>query len=317
LAVLASANTFTDNQLISVNTSGNALEVRQIGAGNALVVEDDTNPDSTPFVVTASGQVGIGTTSPANPLQINAATNANLQVNGDASTAVVVQRASDDTSGGSFNLRKARGTTASRTAIATGDNIGTLTFTGYDGTANVTSSAIIGQAEGTISTGIVAGRILFNTANSSGVNTERMRINSSGNVGIGTSSPNAKLEIGSSTSVSDLRLSNNGGTTILNMYSTGSDIVFANVTATGTLQLRTNNTERMRIDSSGNVGIGGTPSSVRLFIVNGTASDTGLIVRGAASQTANLQSWQNSSGTVLASMNKDGKITTIIDGGSA
>ena len=40
-----------------------------------------------------------------------------------------------------------------------------------------------------------------------------------------------------------------------------------------------------------------------------SASVVGLTVKGATSQTANLQEWQNSSGTVLASVNKNGVIT--------
>ena len=56
-------------------------------------------------------------------------------------------------------------------------------------------------------------------------------------------------------------------------------------------------TERMRISNSGNV------------LVNGfTASTVGLTVKGAASQTANLQEWQNSAGTVLASVGAYGEI---------
>jgi len=60
------ANTFTANQIISVTDNTNAaLRVTQLGTGNALVVEDSTNPDSTPFVVDSSGNVGIGTDSPS------------------------------------------------------------------------------------------------------------------------------------------------------------------------------------------------------------------------------------------------------------
>jgi len=59
------ANTFTANQIISVTDNTHAaLRVTQLGTGNALVVEDSTNPDSTPFVVKSSGNVGIGTDSP-------------------------------------------------------------------------------------------------------------------------------------------------------------------------------------------------------------------------------------------------------------
>jgi len=50
---------------ITVNSSSDALRITQTGAGNALLVEDDTNPDSTPFVVTSAGNVGVGMASPA------------------------------------------------------------------------------------------------------------------------------------------------------------------------------------------------------------------------------------------------------------
>ena len=67
-------------------------------------------------------------------------------------------------------------------------------------------------------------------------------------------------------------------------------------------------TERMRISSSGNV------------LVNGfTAPTVGLSVKGAASQTANLQEWQNSTGTVLAKITASGALdaTAITVNGSA
>ncbi len=64
---------------ISVDSSGDALRITQIGTGNALVVEDSTNPDSTPFVVTADGSVGIGIGSPT----------VKLAIVGDGSQAVV------------------------------------------------------------------------------------------------------------------------------------------------------------------------------------------------------------------------------------
>ena len=40
----------------------------------------------------------------------------------------------------------------------------------------------------------------------------------------------------------------------------------------------------------------------------GSASYIPLTVKGAASQTANLQEWQNSAGTVLASINASGQL---------
>ena len=47
---------------ISVNSSSDALRITQTGSGNALVVEDETNPDTTPFVISSTGNIGINTT---------------------------------------------------------------------------------------------------------------------------------------------------------------------------------------------------------------------------------------------------------------
>ena len=135
-------------------------------------------------------------------------------------------------------------------------------------------------------------------------NTERMRIDSSGNVGIGTSSPSAKLNIEADASVA-LRVENitnnsyvnsnfvddaGSGLTITSYgsaYVSGSllnvgagGVAFRSTTdmaitaATGkTLRFGTADTERMRIDSSGNVGIG-TNSPNGLLEIDGTTNNS-------------------------------------------
>jgi hypothetical protein len=61
VAVLDSSNTFAANQIISVTDNTNAaLRVTQLGTGNAFVVEDSTNPDASPFIINADGNIGIG-----------------------------------------------------------------------------------------------------------------------------------------------------------------------------------------------------------------------------------------------------------------
>lgn len=63
--------TFSKATVIETTDNTNAaLRITQLGTGNALLVEDSTNPDSTPFVVTAAGDVGIGTNSPAYKLSV-------------------------------------------------------------------------------------------------------------------------------------------------------------------------------------------------------------------------------------------------------
>jgi len=63
----------------------------------------------------------------------------------------------------------------------------------------------------------------------------------------------------------------------------------------------------------GHNGVGGAiafANATAITITPQSASVASLIVKGAASQTANLQEWQNSSGTVLAFVDSSGNINT-------
>lgn len=56
--------------LFSGTTSADMVRITQTGTGNALRIEDEANPDSTPFIVTGIGSVGIGTTDPLSRLHV-------------------------------------------------------------------------------------------------------------------------------------------------------------------------------------------------------------------------------------------------------
>ena len=58
------------NVTIDSNTSSPALTITQTGTGAALRVQDSADPDATPFLVDATGQVGIGTATPVSALEI-------------------------------------------------------------------------------------------------------------------------------------------------------------------------------------------------------------------------------------------------------
>ena len=92
---------------------------------------------------------------------------------------------------------------------------------------------------------------------------ERARIDASGNVGIGTSSPGVKLDVaGDIRSTSGNYYAANGG-----VYGWGSLATYVGgSSATNIITFQTNSSERMRIDSSGNVGIGTTAPQSKMEI---------------------------------------------------
>ena len=174
---------------ISANTAEDALRVTQTGAGNALVVEDSANPDGTPFVIDANGRVVQGHTTALSlngtggtPVQQIHAATSNLFAGACYSA---VNWGDTVAPAGIFIARGRSGAIGTYTIVPSGQNLGELRFAGADG-VDFQNAAVIGvQVDGTPSAGIVPGRITFETANSSGTLTERMRIDSSGRVGIG------------------------------------------------------------------------------------------------------------------------------------
>lgn len=122
---------------------------------------------------------------------------------------------------------------------------------------------------------------------------ERMRIDSSGNVGIGTSSPSEKLEV---YGTSPYIMINNTGETLggikfTDAQATGSqnaEIAFDSGSSNA-LRFSVNNAEAMRINSSGNVGIG-TASPVKHLTISGASNGNITTLTDAATITPNLDS---------------------------
>ena len=185
--VTSAGSTSTSPSVISVNSSTDALRITQTGTGNALVVEDSANPDSTPTVIDATGRVVIGRTTGLSSTPLGYA---NLQIIGtDTQTSQTALWNFDNTAAASWlSLNKSRGAIGVNSIVQSGDTLGRVAGFGADGTDYIRAAQISFEVDGTPGTNDMPGRLVFSTtADGASSPTERMRINSAGNVGIGTS----------------------------------------------------------------------------------------------------------------------------------
>jgi hypothetical protein len=235
--------------------------------------------------ITSGGDVGIGTTSPSTKLDVTLNSGGYWTGSGWSATPTAVT-VTNTTSGGYDPVFIGRMTDSggtSKNAFAIGA-VGTNSWTaGNDGTQTAD--------------------LYFAVRNTTGGIAEHMRIRSSGNVGIGTSSPSVRLHA-KSTIAEAFRLETASARGAGNLYSSWYDttgrkgyfgygasddsLFLANETNAPILFL-TNSAERARIDSSGNLLVGTASTAMGqtgIVMVPALGGQVGYMLIGHANGTA-------------------------------
>ena len=245
-----STTTANANFIVTTNNSNFAL----IGQGSSNRFDIwDSNAAATRLSVDSAGNVGIGTTSPSGPLHVKSSTNSNI---------VYI-----DTS-----------------ANALGDNA-YIKFNGSRAQVGWIDAAITltdGGGNKDIKLKVNTGSIFLMTSN-----TARMFVSSSGDVGIGTTSPNRKLHIvGSGNTVAAKVEATDGSQTSLDLQNNEGWFRLINDGGSLSVYDQADSVERFRINTSGNVGIGATNPQAKLDISTTGTGDSMIIRNNDASSSA-------------------------------
>ena len=293
------------------------------------------NSNATAITIDSSENVGIGTSSPSVNTEIRgSASNGQLRLGG-STTATYANIYSDND--GVLILGADAGNNAAssyfgvevdgteRLRIDSSGNVGigntvasTInsqsgyadlvvgTGSGENGTTIYSgSNGVLAFANGTSGTSTYKGFMIYahgdNTMRFGTDATERMRIDSLGNVGIGTSSPGSKLSISDSGTGISLTNAASGNFNIGLLAGTGSPNAYIFQRANAPLLFGTNNTERMRIDSSGNLLVGTTGTITGYFpaqVQINAAGNNGIVAKVTTAGEASYNSWNSAaSGT--------------------
>lgn len=254
--------------------------------------------------VAANGNVGIGTSNPANKMEVFGGWYNNINQNGFSGYASSVYSGLSPLHASHFIGVRARGTALAPLQPLTGDVLATFQGRGLSGGFGGMSI----EASENQSPSALGAKIRFHTVpNGSIVAQDRMVIESDGKVGIGIPSPQAQLDVASTSTVGSdaiLRLTRNAPNSIgfINFHSGLNTGAWSQLANTGDKSMMFSNdlnpnvddptglliapwsgtanptgaNKGLKIMENGNVGIGVSIPNNRLEITHGTAGNSGL-----------------------------------------
>ncbi|MDW8031888.1 MAG: hypothetical protein RMJ29_08785, partial [Candidatus Bipolaricaulota bacterium] len=190
-----------------------------------------------------SGQLGVGTDTPTYKAEVqddtdNVLNQTVLRISRQAGTTnlntfLQVENYTNNAAAGShLRLAFARGTRGSPSPVANGDRLGSLIYSGWDGSTFQNPAAVFGKVAGSVSAGNVPAKLTFETggcfSGCANPRAERMVVMPDGNVGVGTSTPSALLHVNNAANQPGVRIDSSSGTNALEIYNTqgGTNLIF-------------------------------------------------------------------------------------------
>ena len=239
--------------------------------------------------IDSSGRLLVGTSTARSNFFNSTATRPFQVETADNTAGLSLTRNSNANGGPGIVLASSAGAAlGSNTLVSATQDLGSITFQGNDGAEFVVGAEIKAKVDGTPGANDMPTRLVFSTtADGASSPTERLRIDSSGNVGIGTTSPGRVLEIKNAAPI--IRLTDtddnyseiSANTSVLSLRADES-----NGAANTRIDFKVDGTERMRIDSSGNVGIGTTSPTTPLQVHSSTTASTIRITNPTSGATS-------------------------------
>ena len=238
------------------------------------------------FRVNDGGRLLIGTNSTRETRYATSAYQGQLQLESDTEAAITATRFGN-VHPARINLQHGRGTISSISVVQDDDELGQVTFSGWDGDTFTNGAAIRSFVDGTPGDDDMPGRLTFwTTSDGSASPTERMIIDSSGGVHIATSSGNEKLNVAGAIRSSGSSADFNGGLegAIVDYDQANNIARFGHVNgASGSARdvvFLSGGAEKVRIKTTGFVGIGSDVPQDKLTIMS--ANDNALLIKATS-----------------------------------
>ena len=272
----------SDGENLDISAGQSSNDPARIATGIGSGIQFAVNGNGGEHMrIDSSGRLLVGTSS-------SLPGDSQLQVEGTGyyEGGASLRRNSNDAGGTALRICKSRGTSnGSFSIVSSGDTLGLVQFIGADGNADKAGAEIRAEVDGTPGANDMPGRLVFSTtADGASSPTERMRIDSSGNLKLGGTLP----------SVPNITLNADG------QASFSSRVAIDRTGSSNCLAIQQSGTDKVLLRANGDALFGGTLPSAPNITLNANGSATfaqqAAVTGGLTAWSDGIQMFSGSSG---------------------